>query len=275
MARIKSRPKKFTKKGGKTRSFKKRVSMKRGRTTRRVGRKRPVNMAHVTETLDLGEIPVNTLMNHFVAGRNASLAVNLTAPGPIILTDFERFNSHAQQYRYFRINKVTYRYIPNANLYTSGAASTTNAMPIRYTHIDRSGLFAYQSLADMQDAGIKGHPWTKVFAMTYKPSGIRPGATFLTEGSSGQVGIGTVLSPAGTAPGLSDLQWEPDFSKWYVTQNQAKNNQFPNVGLYGHQMYFNMDATPVVGTHWGRWEVTINASFKEPSVTGADTIPTG
>lgn len=170
------------------------------------------------------------------------------------LGDYKRASQIAQNYQFFRIKYIKYKFIARYNTFQATTAEA-NAFPIPLFHymIDKGGaLPTATSLAQLKNEGAVPIRFTKDIVVTWKP-----GVSFVTENNiaAAQYGTGFRISP------------------WLMTNRQVEQaNWAPNdtdhKGIY---WYMETAALPGDGTYEYDAEVEVFFEFKKPLMP----VPTG
>jgi len=143
----------------------KKWAVKKARKTfAKKGRSQKSNIATSTETLDLGTFNVAT--------DTGSTACNFSQ---INLGQFTRSAGVALNYRFYRITKVTYDYMPEANTFQAGTG-TAESIPRFISVMCRDGNFNGTTIttagviADLEEMGGKFRPFLKPIKISYAPN---------------------------------------------------------------------------------------------------------
>lgn len=230
----------------KKRSFKKRFTRKP--RTKRVTKKG--NIATSTETIDLGTFTAVT--------DSGATAANFAYVTP---SDFDRSSLVAVNYRFYRVTKVTYDYMPEANLYQAGAP-TVPMVPRFISVMCRDANFnggtsaAAGTLGDLEQMGGKFRQFTKPIKISYTPNIVL---------TTGAIAGATGLPQAGMYITRKKMPWLST-----VTEGTASPvNSGLNWDHFGHQWAIVCDSF-TSGQIMGRLKVTAHFEFKLPLAN--DTI---
>lgn len=170
--------------------------------------------------------------------------------GVNILGSFPRVAAEMQNWRYWRVTEVEWKYYPQYNTYQSGGgAPAANTIPRMFKYMDRSGLFAYTTVQEIQDAGVRGSNFIgRPVVIKYVPSTV----------ANMQVGGGPAV------PNLSTPNIQIHKSKYWFPTDDGTGVP-PNIPFLGHQVIFQQDDF-ATGEPQIKWDVTIKVEFKIPSI---------
>lgn len=170
---------------------------------------------------------------------------------------YKRATNIAQNYQFFRIKYVKYKFIARYNTYQ---ATTTEAtafpIPLLYHRIDKNGsLPTNTSIGQLKAMGCKPIRFTKDIVVVWKP-----GVSIATQNADA-----TAVIPTGCriSPWLMTNK-APDQALWAVNDTDHK-------GLY---WYMETAALPADGTYEFDCEVEVMFEFKQPLGVIADADPT-
>nr|WAE42400.1 MAG: capsid protein [Cressdnaviricota sp.] len=229
------------------RSYKKRSFKKAKRTWKKKSgpfRSKKSNIATSTETIDLGTQTAVT--------DTATTAATLNTT---YLANYPRSALVAANYRFYRIAKVTYDYMPEANTYQAGLP-TVSMIPRFISVMCRDGNYNGASsssagtVADLQEMGGKFRQFTKPIKISYAPNV----CLFLN----------FIDSTGGSTPGGYITRKK---SPWLSTLAESTASSAPNDGInavhFGHQVAVVCDSF-VSGQIAYHLKVTAHFEYKLP-----------
>lgn len=163
------------------------------------------------------------------------------------LADYKRASAIAQNYQFFRIKYIKYKFIARYNTFQATTAEL-NAFPIPqfYSRLDKGGsLPTNTGINQLKQMGSRPTRFTKDITLMWKP-----GVSFVTENNS-------AANQYGTAPKISP---------WLITNRQVEQLTFaPNdtdhKGLY---WYVETAGLPGDGTYEYDADIEIMFEFKNP-----------
>lgn len=222
----------------------KKMAKKAGRRPRRVFKKSNVQMAHLTQTLQLGDDvtgTINTINN-------------------INLAQFDRATLVAQAYQFYRIKLVEIKWKPYYDTFANpDPTQPSGSVPYLYWLIDKGDTLDPSSFNMMRDSGSKPIRFDeKTITVRWRPSVLQYSlsSTDLTTAPSFNVSRTSPWLSTNLAAGSSPTSW---------TVSDLRHNGI----AYGVEQ--NITGTP--GFAYGA-ELTVHFEFKKPlAYKGADNKP--
>lgn len=167
---------------------------------------------------------------------------------------YKRASAIAENYQFFRIRYIKYKFIARYNTYQATTAEA-NAFPIPllYHRIDKGGsLPTATSIGQLKAMGCKPIRFTKDIVVTFKP------------------GVSMVTANDDAA---AQLPTKPLISPWLVTNKSVEQvgwlpNDTDHKGLY---WYMETAALPGDGTYTYDCEVEVMFDFKNPNAIVTDS----
>lgn len=172
----------------------------------------------------------------------------------INLAQFDRLKMIAQAYQFYKITKITLRFRPVADTYTSGSA-TTGSLPYLYWLIDKGQNFANLTFNQMRDAGARPIRFDeKTLTVSWRPTVLDA------------VKDDTVLANA-----LGYQKW---ISAPWLTTSQDGGDPGPNPNIFNassvphHGILFGVlqNNLPSAGPQQWYLEREIQVQFRKPRV---------
>lgn len=233
----------------KARKFPKRKFAKKAKKTwRKKGgfRKSTGNIAATTETIDLGKFPGLTV--------TPTAACTLST---VSLDQFARSLIVAQNFRFYRITKVTYEYMPEANMFQAGTALVPTlpymtSVMCRDGNFNGTGYTAAGVYSDLLEMGAKPQRFNKVKRISYVPN--------ICLATSG-------LTADGASTGSAVQYVTRKKMPWLSTVQESTGAPSPTAGSswkhFGHQWFLGADVTDI-GQVLYNLKVTAHFQFKQP-----------
>lgn len=169
------------------------------------------------------------------------------------LGDYKRATNIAQNYQFFRIKYIKYKFLARYNTFqASTAEATASPIPFLYTRIDKGGaLPTSTSIGQLKAMGCKPIRFTKDLVVTWKP-----GVSLMTGNNADTAIYGTNYK---ISPWLTTSK-DVNEALWAVNDTDHK-------GLY---WYLETPALPGDGSYEYDAEVEVMFEFKNPLSPVAD-----
>lgn len=223
------------------RRFGRRVVRRGGFKTRRLIAKTR-NAATVTEQVQEKGQPYNV-------GTIRGFSLNPTV--------FERASAVALNYRFYRLKKVTYIYIPKYNIFPSGLVDSPS-MPqlwtLRAKYAPATGVDPLEgtgALPFLEDCGARSRMFSKKLTVSYTPNLFVP----------------LLVDPTNPSAPITS---KPAYNTWVPTQlpnspGSSANDNIPQVVYFGHYDYVQQDLTATAPDTFDL-EIRLTWEFKDPMV---------
>jgi len=169
------------------------------------------------------------------------------------LGSYKRASAIAENYQFFRIRYIKYKFIARYNTYQATTAEASAfPIPLLYHRIDKGGaLPSNTSIGQLKAMGCKPMRFTRDITVTYKP-----GVSIVTDNADNTAALPTAfkISPwLLTGRTVSQAAWVP--------------NDTDHKGLY---WYLETVGLPGDGSYEYDCEVEVMFDFKKPLATVAD-----
>jgi len=172
------------------------------------------------------------------------------------LADYKRASAIAQNYQFFRIKYIKYKFIARYNTFQATTAEASAfPIPMFYSRLDKGGsLPTNTSITQLKQMGCKPIRFTRDITVAFKP-----GVSLITEAQEAAANYGTRYN----------------ISPWLLTNRQVEQpNWTPNdtdhKGIY---WYMETAALPGDGTYEYDAEVEVMFEFKGPLAEAPETQP--
>jgi len=195
------------------------------------------NYAKLTETITYEDINPNTMYSCLAT-----------------LADTTRALLIAQEFQFYRITAVEWKYKPYFNTFQDsiGGSASNPSMPQFYMIMSRNGVFPAYDLLSIKSEGARARQFNKDLVVKYKPNTTYQTAISGTDGTSVAI-----------APAIAMNRWLPCNQALAI----SATSNWSQIPYYGHQFYIDQAVpTQAANATIGTLELSLVIEFKNPGL---------